>query len=125
MGAVLGAQAQTSEDLKRDGANPDNILTYGMGYGQQRYSKLDKINKKNVKKLVPVWSLSLENDYGEQAQPLIYEGVMYVSDAKWTVAIDALTGKQIWRTPVDFDPDTPVWCVAASPTKALPSITAS
>ena len=28
---------------------------------------------------------------------------MYVSNAKWTVAIDAVTGKQIWRTPVDFD----------------------
>jgi alcohol dehydrogenase (cytochrome c) len=83
------------------------VLTYGMGYGQQRFSKLSKINKSNVKKLAPVWSLSLENEFGEQAQPLVYDGVMYVSDAKWTVAINALTGKQIWRTPVDFDPDTP------------------
>ena len=32
---------------------------------------------------------------------------MYVSDAKWTVDINALTGKQIWCSPVDFDPDTP------------------
>lgn len=105
--AALAAQAQTGEDLKRDGSNPDNLLTYGMGYGQQRYSKLDQITKGNVKKLVPVWATSLENDLGEQAQPLIYEGVMYVSNAKWTVAIDALTGKQLWRTAVDYDPDTP------------------
>jgi alcohol dehydrogenase (cytochrome c) len=94
-------------DLKNDGRNTDNILTYGMGYAQNRYSPLDQINKSNVKKLVPVWSLGLENDFGEQAQPMIYEGVMYISDAKWTVAIDAISGKQLWRTPVNFDPDTP------------------
>ncbi len=105
--AAFTAQAQTADDLKKDGANTDNVLTYGMGYGQQRFSKLSKINKSNVKKLAPVWSLSLENDFGEQGQPIVYDGVMYVSDAKWTVAINALTGKQIWRTPVDFDPDTP------------------
>ena len=108
------AQAQTGEDLKRDRGN-GNVLTYGMGYGQQRYSGLDQINKGNASQLVPVWALSLENDLGEQAQPLIHDGVMYVSNAKWTVAIDAVTGKQLWRTAVDFDPDTPrVVCCGVS-----------
>ena len=78
-----------------------------MGYHQNRYSPLNKINKNNVKRLVPVWSTSLDNELGEQAQPLIYEGVMYISNARWTYAIDALTGKVIWRTAVNFDPDTP------------------
>lgn len=32
---------------------------------------------------------------------------MYVSNARWTYAIDAITGKMIWRTAVNFDPDTP------------------
>lgn len=105
----------TQSELVRDGANTDNVLTYGMGYHQQRYSPLDQINKNNVKRLAPVWSLSLENEFGEQAQPLVYNGVMYVSNAKWTVAIDALTGKQIWRTPVDFPPETPrVVCCGVS-----------
>ncbi|MDP9974854.1 MULTISPECIES: PQQ-dependent dehydrogenase, methanol/ethanol family [Variovorax] len=109
------ANAQTADDLKADGRTGESVLTYGMGYGQQRYSKLDQINKRNVKKLVPTWSLSLENDFGEQAQPLIHDGVMYVSNAKWTVAIDAVTGKQLWRTAVDFDPDTPrVVCCGVS-----------
>ena len=107
LSAALAVQAQTREDLKRDGANPDNVLTYGMGYGQQRFSKLEQINKGNVKKLSPAWSLSLENDFGEQGQPVVLDGVMFVSNAKWTVAINAVTGKQLWRTPVDFDPDTP------------------
>jgi alcohol dehydrogenase (cytochrome c) len=33
-----GASAQTLDDLKKDGKNTDNILTYGMGYHQQRHS---------------------------------------------------------------------------------------
>ena len=45
----------------------------------------------------------------------MYDGVMYVSNAKWTVAINAVTGKQLWRTSVDFDPDTPrVVCCGVS-----------
>ena len=105
----------TQSDLARDGANTDNVLTYGMGYSQNRYSPLAQINKSNVKRMVPVWSLGLENNFGEQAQPLILDGVMYVSNAKWTVAIDASTGKQLWRTAVDFPPDTPrVVCCGVS-----------
>src|SRR5713101_6600082 len=112
---VTSASAQTLDDLKNDGRNPDNILTYGMGYAQQRYSPLNQINKANVKRLVPVWNLSLDNQWGEQAQPLVYQGVMYVTDAKATVAIDVETGKQIWKTPVDWPQDLPrVVCCGVS-----------
>ena len=114
--AIAGsAFAQTDADLKNDGRNTDNILTYGMGYAQNRYSPLTQINKSNVKKLVPVWSAGLENEFGEQAQPIIHNGVMYVSNAKWTVAIDALSGRQLWRTAVDFEPEVPrVVCCGVS-----------
>ena len=99
--------AQTLDDLRNDGHNTDNILTYGMGYHQNRYSPLKQINTTNIKRLVPVWNLSLDNAWGEQAQPIIYNGVMYVTDAKATVAIDVATGKQIWKTPVEWEPETP------------------
>jgi alcohol dehydrogenase (cytochrome c) len=101
------AQAQTAQDLLTDGRNTENITTYGMGYDLKRYSPLKQINTGNVKRLVPVWSTSLANDLGEQAQPMIFDGVMYVTNVKWTFAIDLATGKQIWRTPVDYDPGTP------------------
>jgi len=107
--------AQTLEDLKNDGRNPDNILTYGMGYHQQRYSRLDQINKGTVKRLVPVWNLSLDNNWGEQAQPIVYNGVMYVTNARATVAIDVATGKQIWKHSLDWPPETPrVVCCGVS-----------
>ena len=112
-----GAAAQTFDDLKKDGngGSTDNILTYGMGYQQQRYSPLKQINKQTVKRLVPVWNLSLDNNWGEQAQPIIYNGVMYVTDAKATVAIDVATGKQVWKQTLDWPPETPrVICCGVS-----------
>ncbi len=112
-----GAWAQTLDDLKKDGngGSTDNILTYGMGYHQQRYSPLKQINKQTVKRLVPVWNLSLDNNWGEQAQPMIYNGVMYVTNAKATVAIDVATGKQIWKQTLDWPPETPrVVCCGVS-----------
>src|SRR5260221_852438 len=109
------ASAQTLDDLKNDGKNTDNILTYGMGYGQNRYSPLRQIDKTNIKRLVPVWNLSLDNQWGEQAQPIIHDGVMYVTNAKATVAIEVGTGRQIWKTPVDWLPETPrVVCCGVS-----------
>ena len=71
--------AQTLEDLRNDGKNTDNVLTYGMGYHLNRYSPLNQVNKGTVKRLVPVWNVSLSSNYGEQAQPLVYNGVMYVT----------------------------------------------
>src|SRR5437660_2104789 len=113
--AAASALAQTSEDLKNDGKNTDSVLTYGMGYHQNRYSTLKQIDRKNVKRLVPVWNVSLGSNYGEQGQPFVHDGLMFVTDAEYTVAIDLATGKQLWRTPVDWDPATPrVVCCGVS-----------
>ncbi len=109
------ASGQTLDELKNDGKNTDNILTYGMGYHLQRYSALKEIDKTTVRRLVPVWNLSLANEWGEQAQPIVYNGVMYVTNAKATVAIDVGTGKQIWKQTLDWPPETPrVVCCGVS-----------
>src|SRR6266849_8351492 len=113
--ATTLAFSQTLDELKNDGKNTDNVLTYGMGYHQHRFSTLKRINKQTVKRLVPVWNVSLNSSYGEQAQPLVYNGVMYVTDAESTVAIDIDAGKQLWRMPVGFDSATPrVVCCGVS-----------
>ncbi len=104
--ACGAAQAQTQQELNRDGngGSTDNVLTYGMGYHQQRFSKLDQINKNTVKRLVPVWSSSLANEFGEQGQPLVHNGVLYTANVKRVVAIDAVTGKQLWNFNLEWDP---------------------
>lgn len=95
-------------DLNQDADEPNNVLTYGMGYNAQRFSSLSQIDKTNISKLVPVWSLALESQAGEVGQPMVLDGVMYVADADWTVAIDAISGKQLWRTPTYFNPDAAI-----------------
>ena len=102
LGPGLG-WAQTTEELVNDGKNTDNVTTQSMGYDRKNYSPLKQINKSTVKRLVPIWSTSLMNDQGELASPTIYNGVMYVITGKWTFALDVETGRQIWRTGVDFE----------------------
>ena len=85
------------------------------GLHQHRYSRLRADQQANVRRLVPVWNVSLSSNFGEQGQPLVYNGVMFVTNAEYTVAIDVATGKQIWRTPVNFDPAMPrVVCCGVS-----------
>jgi len=43
------------------------------------------------------------SETGELAQPAVYDGVMYVTNGHWTFALDVATGKQIWRTQVEYD----------------------
>src|SRR5437016_14587769 len=97
-----GAWAQTLDDLKKDGngGSTDNILTYGMGYHQQRYSPLKQINKQTIKRLVPVWNLSLDNNWGEQTQPIIYNGCQFRSGTFDNVA----AGTQAAKWPRDGMP---------------------
>ena len=97
---------QRTEELVNDGRNTDNVITQSLGYDRKSFSPLKQINKSNIKRLVPMWSTSLMNDQGELAAPVIYNGVMYLINGKWTFAIDVETGRQIWRTPVELEAGT-------------------
>src|SRR5258708_7515940 len=101
-GAALGL-AQTNDELISSGKNTENVTTQSLGYDRKNYSPLKQINKSNVKRLVPIWNSSVMNEQGELAAPVIYNGVMYVINGKWTIAIDVETGRQIWRTPVQLE----------------------
>ena len=78
-----------------------------MGYNLKRFSTLNQINKDTVKNLVPVWNYSLNDDRSEESQPLVYQGVLYVTTHSATIAVDAKTGKQIWKTKVEYPAETP------------------
>src|ERR1700694_4554623 len=101
-GAV--AYAQTQQELTRDGngGSTDNVLTYGMGYHQQRFSKLTQINKNTVKRLVPVWSTSLGNEYGQQGKPFVHDGTLYAANVKRVIAMDVGTGKVKWNFDIEW-----------------------
>jgi alcohol dehydrogenase (cytochrome c) len=102
----VAAFAQSADDLKNDAKTPGDVLTYGMGYNGQRYSQLSTINRDNVKRLVPAWAYSMADNRGLEAQPLVKDGVIYITDHQKTVAIDALSGKEIWKNVIEYPPET-------------------
>ena len=90
----------TEADLANDAATPENVLTNGMGRDLQLYSPMDTLNKSNVKNLVPAWAFSFggEKQRGQESQPLIHDGVMYVTGSYSRLyAIDMKTGKELWQ----------------------------
>ncbi|MGH1367998.1 MAG: PQQ-dependent methanol/ethanol family dehydrogenase [Maritimibacter sp.] len=99
--ATTAAYAEVTEaDLANDQANTSQIVTNGMGRHLQRYSPLDTVNKQTVKNLVPAWAFSLggEKQRGQETQPLIYDGVMYVTGSYSRMyAIDVMTGDELWQ----------------------------
>ena len=100
------ALAQSSDDLKNDEKTPGDVLVYGMGYSGNRYSPLTQINKDNVKGLVPKWAFSISDNRGSEGFPLVKDGVIYTTSHSSTVAVDALTGKQLWRVNHEYPPET-------------------
>jgi len=103
---VASGLAQSADELVNAARTADNVTTHSMGYDRKSYSPLRQITKANVKRLVPVWTTSVWNETGELAAPAVYNGVMYIINGRWTFALDARTGRQIWRTPVVLEQGT-------------------
>ena len=83
---------------------PQNWLSHGRDYHEQRYSPLNQINLETINKLELEWSLDMGTKRGLEATPIIDNGIMFVSST-WSVvhAVDAKTGKELWV----YDPDVP------------------
>ncbi len=73
------------------------------GKNSSQFSPLKQINPQNIKSLQPVWEYHSENGHpGDNAQiqcnPIIIKGILYGTSPKLKVfALDATTGKEIWR----------------------------
>jgi alcohol dehydrogenase (cytochrome c) len=98
--AHVGAQGVTDAMIANDAATPDNVLSWGLGTQGQRHSPLTSVNAKNIKKLVPVWSMSFggEKQRGQESQPLVNKGKMFVTASYSRIfALDSKTGKKLWK----------------------------
>lgn len=97
---VAAEDGPTSADLMNDASTPGDVLTYGMGPQAQRFSTLDQVNTSNVKDLVPAYAASLggEKQRGQESQPLVYDGVIYVTGSYSRLfAFDSHTGEKLWE----------------------------
>lgn len=85
-------------------APKEEWLSYGRDYAEQRFSPLDQITPDNVGQLGLAWTAEFDTARGQEATPLMHDGVLYVSTAWSKVnAYDARTGQLKWS----YDPKVP------------------
>lgn len=75
---LASATASASEDLIKMQENADNWVMPTGNYNNQRYSKLDQINAKNVNDLKVAWTFSTGVLRGHEGGPLVIGSTMYV-----------------------------------------------
>src|SRR6476469_7512060 len=105
LGVVAVAQqapppAQVAIQEIADGLKPDGSrwLTFGGNYANHRFSPLTQITADNVAKLQPQWTFQTATLGNFETTTLVRDNILYVTGPQnmaW--ALDARTGKQIWR----------------------------
>ena len=80
---------------------PGSWLGPGRDYWEQRYSPLIQLNRGTVGGLSLAWSADMDTERGQEATPLVIDGVLYVTTS-WSMvkAYDIRTGALLWA----YDP---------------------
>jgi len=98
LSAQTGTPLITSQDLLDGLKDSTRWLTYGGDYSSQRHSPLTQITPENVNQLTAQWTFQTGTTGSFQTTPLVVYGVLYVTgynNNAW--AVDARSGRQIWR----------------------------
>ncbi len=99
LAAPTYGQNITDKDLAQGLSDPSRWLVVSGDFTGQRLSPLTQITPANASQLAPQWTFQtavLANQF--EATPVVLDGVLYYtgpSNNAW--AIDARTGKQIWK----------------------------
>ncbi|MFI5057221.1 MAG: PQQ-dependent dehydrogenase, methanol/ethanol family [Candidatus Acidiferrales bacterium] len=109
-GAALAADVGESRLLHAD-QEPGNWMSHGRTYSEQRFSPLKQIDDRNIGQLGLAWTVDLDTRRGQEATPIVVDGVMFFTTA-WSkvFAVKAATGERLWS----YDPKVPPeWAVNA------------
>ena len=71
--------------------------TYNGDPRGNRYTAMTQIDKSNVSRLAPKWLFTIPGGGSSQATPIVVAGIMYVSNPNECFALDAGSGRQLWR----------------------------
>jgi quinohemoprotein ethanol dehydrogenase len=77
---------------------PQNWFTGGRDQDGSYYSPLNAIDAANVNTLGFAWQYDLATERGQEATPIVVDGVMYTSGTwGYVYALDAASGRELWR----------------------------
>jgi len=76
---------------------PGDWPTYHGLLSGNRYSTLDQITPRNIAQLAPRWIFPIPGARHLEVTPMVVDGVMYVTNVNAAWALDAATGRQVWR----------------------------
>ncbi len=100
---VVNKNSQFASSLDDSSANISKALlaewpSFGRNYYNQRFSPATQINRDTVKHLAVAWQYRSGVKASFQTTPIVVEGIMYVSlPFNSVVALDARSGKELWR----------------------------
>ena len=92
--ATAEAQVRTSDIAAGAG---QNWLTYAGTYQGSSVSSLKDITPENVSNLAPKWTFRVPKADGLRTRPIVYNGVMYITNTNEMYALDARSGRVIWH----------------------------
>ncbi len=103
-GGAAGPARVDATRLAAADAEPGQWMAHGRTWAEQRFSPLADVHRDNVAELGLAWMVEPGTTRGNEATPLVIDGVMYVTTA-WSrvLALDAASGAEIWR----YDPEVP------------------
>jgi alcohol dehydrogenase (cytochrome c) len=96
-GLVPRGRGPTQAELSAAAENSRDWLYHTHDYSGTRHVDLDQIDATNVARLAPACVFQVGEAGPFQTGPIVYEGVMYVTALRSTVALDAATCRPLWR----------------------------
>jgi alcohol dehydrogenase (cytochrome c) len=91
------ALGPTQAELNNAATDRANWLYVDHDYRGQRYTPLNQITAKNAAKLAQTCSYSFPEKEPAQTAPIAYDGILYVTTAHYTVALDGANCKAVWQ----------------------------
>jgi alcohol dehydrogenase (cytochrome c) len=95
-GLVPSGSGPSFSDLQAARHNFSDWLYHNQNYKGTRYSGLDAINVANVGGLQQICAYQLDTFATMQTGPIVHDGVMYITNATRTAAINAATCERVW-----------------------------
>lgn len=122
--ALIGSQFPQAAEFSQVRPDEDSLmelpveawLTNGGDLYNRNFSPLTEINTNNVSQLGPVWRTHLNGSgigakYSGEAQPIVYEGIMYViTGADDVFALSIETGEVLWSYEAQLNDEISTIC---------------